>query len=261
LQSIHETSVAMDEMAKGIELIATSSEEVSVSSSNSQHTAENGMRILKETFAIIENLVENSNDSVIKMQLLDVKTIEIGQIIDVITNIAGQTNLLALNASIEAARAGDQGRGFAVVANEVKKLAEQSSHSALNISDMIRAVQTETAEVVEQINQSSTQTQLGLEAVKNAGFAFEQISKEVDMVTKQVINVSATVEEMSASTEEVAATVQSLVHTVEQSTAKAEIVSVSSQETSASMQELLATSERLSELSEELDLLISRFKL
>ena len=74
--------------------------------------------------------------------------VAIGQIVDVITGIASQTNLLALNAAIEAARAGDQGRGFAVVAEEVRKLAEQSSMSASQISTLISNIQHETERAV-----------------------------------------------------------------------------------------------------------------
>ena len=75
---------------------------------------------------------------------------EIGQMLALITNIADQTNLLALNAAIEAARAGEHGRGFAVVAEEVRKLAEESGKAALEIAELVRIIQSNTEEAVDE---------------------------------------------------------------------------------------------------------------
>jgi methyl-accepting chemotaxis protein len=259
--SINESSTAIDEVAKGIGQIAMRTEDVSNASSSSLRQAENGKRIINETQHIIESLVSQSKESVMKIQLLGEKTQEIDQIIILIAEISSQTNLLALNASIEAARAGEQGRGFAVVANEVRKLAEQSRVASENVSEMIRSIQHETEAVMLQINQSSEKTEDGLAAVRNAGESFEQISGEVDIVNNQIINVSAIVEEISASSEEIAANIQSLVNNVEKSSEKAEYAAGATVKSLVAMQELLTSSQNLTELSKSMNQLLSNFKL
>ena len=80
-------------------------------------------------------------------QLMNTRSNEVGQIIEIITAISDQINLLALNAAIEAARAGEAGKGFSVVADEVRKLAEQSASSAHQISTLVREIQNDSQEI------------------------------------------------------------------------------------------------------------------
>ena len=111
----------------------------------------------------------------------------IGQVVNLITDIASQTNLLALNATIEAARAGEAGKGFAVVAMEVKTLAEQTSKATGEISSQISAVQTATNEVVK---------------------AIETISGTIKRIDEISSAIAASVEEQGAATGEIAQNVQ-----------------------------------------------------
>lgn len=118
----------MKNMTKGIQQLASTTAAVSELAIETNSEAKKGNdslhRVISQMTTINTAVLESA--SVVKN--LDGHSIEIGNIIGIITDIAEQTNLLALNAAIEAARAGDHGRGFAVVADEVKKLAEQSKN-------------------------------------------------------------------------------------------------------------------------------------
>ncbi|MCL5935354.1 MAG: methyl-accepting chemotaxis protein [Firmicutes bacterium] len=149
---------------------------------------------------------------------------QIGQILNLITGIAGQTNLLALNAAIEAARAGDQGRGFAVVAEEVRRLAEQSAASTKEIGGLVSTISSSIGDIVKLMQSSAEEARRGLEVTKLASSAFGEILvsvKEVDTqvgdvavatshVSEAVQNIAASTEEQSATLEETAGNIASL---------------------------------------------------
>lgn len=122
-----------------------------------------------------------------KVQKLSAASISIGEVINLINDIASQTNLLALNATIEAARAGEAGKGFAVVANEVKNLANQTTKATEEIANQIKNIQLETDGAVNAVNE------------------IEQIIGKIDELTA---SVAAAVEEQSAATSEIARNVE-----------------------------------------------------
>ena len=110
----------------------------------------------------MQSIAESVSQSDEVIQLLNNKSKQIGDILEVIQNIADQTNLLALNAAIEAARAGEHGRGFAIVADEVRKLAEKSSVSSSEISKLISEIQDDMSKTVKSMGHVNEEVQSGL---------------------------------------------------------------------------------------------------
>ncbi|MCM3633425.1 MULTISPECIES: methyl-accepting chemotaxis protein [Paenibacillus] len=200
-----ESTTAIEEIAKGIQEISETSRSVSEVSVQSADAASEGHVMIQKTteqMQLIHNKVSETSD--INKQL-DARSREIGDIVDLITQIASQTNLLALNAAIEAARAGEHGKGFGVVAGEVRKLAEQSVVSANKISDIIQSIQQDTNSSVVSMEQVIQEVKSGLELVVETGERFGSIHASINTVADQIQKVSASAGEVSASTEEVAA--------------------------------------------------------
>jgi methyl-accepting chemotaxis protein len=137
----------------------------------------------------------------VKMAALNNATQKIGEIVSLISSIAGQTNLLALNATIESARAGEAGKGFAVVANEVKNLAGQTSHATEDISAQIGSVQTETRSAVQTlqdiagvINKLSEMATAIAGAVEEQNAATLEITRNVELAAQSTLEVKQNIE-------------------------------------------------------------------
>ena len=127
---------------------AEQAEQTAEVAARARENAQHGVEASEKANAAMRSVRDSSQAVSDAIGELAAKSEHIGVIVATITGIAGQTNLLALNAAIEAARAGEQGRGFAVVAEEVRKLAEESQEAAHEISDLVAAIQSDTASAV-----------------------------------------------------------------------------------------------------------------
>ncbi|MCU5684818.1 methyl-accepting chemotaxis protein [Bacillus wiedmannii] len=181
-------------------------------------------RVFTSLIQGIQTLAKENENSMKNVQKLEERMKQVEHIVSVVSEIASQTNLLALNASIEAARAGEHGRGFAVVAEEVRKLADESDHSARNISQLLRNMQEEVQQVALKMTE---QVKTAKEEAKR-GEATELILKEM----------SSSIMEVADATKQISGYMNEQVSHIHQTGAQTKAVAAIAEETSAGSQEV-----------------------
>ncbi|WP_312523236.1 methyl-accepting chemotaxis protein [Anaerospora sp.] len=259
--TVEHTSDIVQEMARAIGHIAENSSNVSARSAETSRAATIGSQAMQQATDQMQAINRSVSQSAEVVSKLGESSKQIGEIVDVISGIAGQTNLLALNAAIEAARAGEQGRGFAVVADEVRKLAEQSHEAAQKIAHIVREIQTETTSVVTVMQQGTVDVARGSDVIISTGERFTAIVNLVEHLNSEIQEISAASEQLSASSEEVVKSVDSVKHLAGETAANTQTISAAAEEQSASMEEIAASSQALSSLADELQMVVRRFKI
>ncbi|NLE24646.1 MAG: HAMP domain-containing protein [Clostridiaceae bacterium] len=184
----------------------------------------------------------------------------IGDIIEVINNIADQTNLLSLNAAIEAARAGDAGQGFAVVAEEIRKLAEQSASATREIANIIKNTQSQTARVVERAKSSEDILKTQNQAVNSTLDVFKKISDSMAELAKKVSEINDEVKEMNNYKNQAIGAIHNISSVSEEIAAATEEVSASTEEQLGSIEELNSHAKELENAAGKLEASIKSFK-
>jgi methyl-accepting chemotaxis protein len=220
-----------------------------------------GRSAIKQTIEQM-NSIHTTVEQVAKtIQDLGEQTKHIGNIVEVITEIAGQTNLLALNAAIEAARAGEHGKGFAVVADEVRKLAEESSQSAKRISDYIQDIQEKFNALIQEMEHGTKEVATGIEVVNFAGNSFTKIETSIDDVACKINEVSSSIQQLVSGVEQVSASTQLISSSSEEIANQSLTVFSATEEQSASLREITASANSLSSLAETLRNTVEKFTL
>ena len=175
-----------------------------------------------EASTVSSQAVTRASGASDQITALEASVGKIGEVVDLITDIADQTNLLALNATIEAARAGEAGKGFAVVANEVKHLANQTAKATGDIARQIGEVQQATKMSVGAIGEIA-------EVIRNINQISTSIASAVEEQTAATAEIARNVEEASAGTQQVSSVMADLKHTADDSKQVAENIHGSSE--------------------------------
>ncbi|MBD7985201.1 methyl-accepting chemotaxis protein [Sporosarcina sp. Sa2YVA2] len=261
LESARRSSELVDTITDQLGDTALAIHQVTELSVTTADLTSDGTKRMATAVQKMTDIEQSTEHTATVVQSLHKKSSEIGNIVSLITNIAGQTNLLALNASIEAARAGEHGKGFAVVASEVGKLAQDSGNAAAHIRKLIEEVQHEVGSAIEAMQTSKEFVDEGLTIVQQTGEGFKEISYYVEQVSTQVREVSTISEAINTSIEQVKQLVDEVANMSGRTDDNVQNIVAASEEQSATMQEISASSTVLSGMADTLQTMVSKFKL
>ena len=261
LSTADRIATGAEEVAAQSTTVATAGEEMAATSGdiaqNCQLAVEGAQRatqVANEGFEVVRHTIEGIKSRGVKtrenakiIESLGTRSDQIGEIVATIEDIADQTNLLALNAAIEAARAGEQGRGFAVVADEVRALAERTTRATKEISEMIKAIQSQTKQAITSMEEGVKGTERGAAEAAQLETSLNDILEQISAVSMQVSQIATAAEEQTATTSEISNNMHQITEVV--------------QDTAHGAHESATAAAQLNVNAEELQRLVRQFKL
>ncbi|WP_332238028.1 methyl-accepting chemotaxis protein [Sporolactobacillus sp. KGMB 08714] len=226
------------------------------------------VEVTKKGKTSIDESIKNMNsidgsvqNCLAKMNHLEERMKNISKLIGLIEEIAGQTNLLALNASIESARAGKDGKGFSVIAESIRRLSNQTSASAKEISGMMNGIRTDSSEVNEALNMSYEKVERGSEQIDTTGRQFTRIDEQMQTIGKKMQIMSTRLRKVSEIGVNMRQSIEAIAAVSEESAASVGEVSLSMDGVNETMTSFRKDAETMGEAAQQLDKLIKRFKI
>ena len=287
--AVEQAADIVKQVSGAAEQTASNAQEAANSATKAVEVARLGSSTVGKTIEGIAKIQSSMQDVSNTITELGKHSEEIGNVIEVIDDIAAQTNLLALNAAIEAARAGDQGRGFAVVADEVKKLAERTAKETKEIAMLVSSVQKGVEKSIKASTEGAKQAEDGTKLANEAGAALTRIMEAVNNMVSQIEQISAAAEEMSASANEMVKVIDGVssvaarnsvaakqmtssktqvsdstnmvAATIEENSAATQQMSASTEQMSAQVQQVVSASKVASKMAQELKQAVAMFRI
>ena len=191
-------------MAASTEEVSGNAERAADVARHSVDVAHKGGEAVRRTIDGMNAIRETIQETSKRIKRLGESSQEIGNTVELISDIAEQTNILALNASIQSSMAGDAGRGFAVVADEVQRLAERAANATKQIEVLVRTIQTDTNEAVVSMERSTTDVVGGALLAENAGAALGEIEQVSNQIASLVQNISGSARQQTGAAQNIA---------------------------------------------------------
>ena len=246
-KEIQETTQQVLGVAQTLATVSSSAEESSQVAMRSLAASDKGRLAVQNSISGMNDIREQIQETSKRIKRLGESSQEIGEIVELISDITEQTNVLALNAAIQAASAGEAGRGFSVVAEEVQRLAERSGEATKQIGAIVKTIQADTQDAVAAMEKSTTGVVEGAKLSDAAG----QALSEIDTVTKNLANL---IQRISADTQAQATLANKVARNMQ------EILEINRQTTTGTQQTATSIKE-LADVASDLKASVSGFKL
>jgi methyl-accepting chemotaxis protein len=244
--SISGMAASMEELSVSIDHVESYAQEAGKVVQASGEQSERSGQVIHEAAAEMSLIAEAVMSTAGSIRELESYTGQVSGIVNIIKDIADQTNLLALNAAIEAARAGEQGRGFAVVADEVRKLAERTSQSTVEITAVILKIQQGAKSSAHEMEAGVARVGEGVQLAHRAGDSVKDIRANSERTLQSVSEIHSTLKEQSLAAREVAAAVERIAQGGETS--------------SDSVRQVASSAGELKDVAAQIDRLAARFR-
>ncbi len=209
-QQINSATGAIGVMARSIEQVSQHAQRSNDVAQHSVQMAAKGNQMVRRTIDGMDVIREQIQETAKRLKRLGESSQEIGDIVELINDIAEQTNILALNAAIQASAAGEAGRGFAVVADEVQRLAERSTHATKQIEALVRTIQGDTHEAMSSMERSTSGVVQGAKLAEDAGDMLGEIETISSQIASLVQSISDAARQQTGQANEVAGNMQAI---------------------------------------------------